>query len=524
MSQPTSPDFDIPARLRYAGVTPDTSKRLRSFWRVVRSNLPGLLNAFYNHVGKEPRLAALVGDQSARLKQAQSAHWERLFSGKFDQVYVEGVYRVGLAHKKIGMEPRWYIAGYQFVLSRLIRIAIRHYFWRPFKLAAVIEAINKAVMLDMDLAIFAYQDALEQEKAAQAELIVSSVGVGLSALAGGDLTHRISMELSGAFAGLKGDYNNALPKIQETMKSVMQSADTISTGAAEISAATDDLSQRTEHQAASLEQTAAAVEQITATVKKTAENAKAASAIVATAKTAAEDSGHVVETTISAMSQIEQSSKQITDIIGVIDEIAFQTNLLALNAGVEAARAGDAGRGFAVVASEVRALAQRSSQAAKEIKTLIKASSEHVSTGVKLVGDSGTALKRIVDEVSQINSLVTEMAQAAQQQSTGIEEVNIAINQMDQVTQQNAAMVEQSTAAARNLAGETKVLLNLVGFFQVGGHQRKASQDEPVVHPEPVKSQSHSNRPAIRSMGSRGRAATAVAEKIVSKSEEWSEF
>ena len=173
------------------------------------------------------------------------------------------------------------------------------------------------------------------------------------------------------------------------------------------------------------------------------------------------------------MGQIEQSSKQITDIIGVIDEIAFQTNLLALNAGVEAARAGDAGKGFAVVASEVRALAQRSSEAAREIKTLIKASSEHVGSGVKLVGESGQALRAIVAQVVEINSLVTEMAQAAQQQSTGIEEVNTAVTQMDQVTQQNAAMVEQSTAASRNLAGETTQLSELVAFFSVGGEERK---------------------------------------------------
>ena len=203
-------------------------------------------------------------------------------------------------------------------------------------------------------------------------------------------------------------------------------------------------------------------------MKKTAQNAKEASTIVTTAKSAAEEGGRVAETAINAMGKIEQSSKKITDIIGVIDEIAFQTNLLALNAGVEAARAGDAGKGFAVVASEVRALAQRSTEAAREIKTLIKASSEHVSVGVKLVDKSGRALKKIVDQVGEINTLVGEMAQAAQQQSTGIEEVNTAVTQMDQVTQQNAAMVEESTAAARNLATETDELSQLVSFFNVG--------------------------------------------------------
>ncbi len=288
--------------------------------------------------------------------------------------------------------------------------------------------------------------------------------------------------VSSQYEKLKTDYNAALTRLQETMKSVLAGADTISTGANEISQAADDLSRRTEQQAASLEETAAALEEITATVKKTAANSKEASVNVAAAKTAAEEGSRVVETAIGAMDQIDQSSKQITDITGVIDEIAFQTNLLALNAGVEAARAGDAGKGFAVVASEVRALAQRSSQAAKEIKTLIKVSSEHVGAGVKSVGKSGQALKRIVEQVVQINSLVSQMAQATEQQSTGIGEVNVAVNQMDQVTQQNAAMVEESTAAARNLASETQELSQLVGFFSVGAEAKQPAHAAPATH------------------------------------------
>jgi len=465
----STPDFDLEARLRYAGITETTGRRLRGFWRIARLRLPGLLNAFYRHVQSEPRLAKLVGGQTDRLKNAQTTHWERLFSGRFDRAYVEGVYRVGLAHKMIGLEPRWYIAGYQFVLNRLVRIAIGSYFWAPLTLWRTIEALNKAVMLDMELAIYAYQLALESEKRQQQEMIIDSVGVGLGALAEGKLTHRIEMELTGPFAKLRDDYNRALPLLQETVQAVVRSIDTISTGATEIAAATDDLSRRTENQAASLEQTAAALEEITATVKATAGNAGKVGDIVQLTKESAQAGGEIMDATISAMNQIAQSSKQITDIIGVIDEIAFQTNLLALNAGVEAARAGDAGKGFAVVASEVRALAQRSSQAAKEIKGLIGASREHVSKGVKFVGESGGALKQIVDQVVQINDLIAEMTRAAHQQSAGIEEVNTAVGQMDQVTQQNAAMVEQSTAASHNLANETQALSRLVAFFEVGG-------------------------------------------------------
>jgi len=380
-------------------------------------------------------------------------------------------------------------------------------------------------------AMKAFKDQLaaaERSKTEQTETIVGSVGAGLSALAKGDLVHRVSADLTGPFAKLKDDFNGALSHLQETMQTVLNSTSGISTGAGEISQAADDLSKRTEQQAASLEETAAALEEITATVKKTAQNAKEASIIVTTAKSAAEDGGRVVETAIQAMGQIAQSSKQITDIIGVIDEIAFQTNLLALNAGVEAARAGDAGKGFAVVASEVRALAQRSSEAAREIKTLIKTSGEQVDSGVKLVGESGQALKRIVDRVVEINALVTEMAQAAQQQSTGIEEVNVAVSQMDQVTQQNAAMVEQSTAASRNLASETTELANLVSFFNVGAERapaasRTAGPSAPSAGKAVARAVPRTTASPRAASGGR-RAATALAARPVAQNDEWEEF
>jgi len=363
--------------------------------------------------------------------------------------------------------------------------------------------------------------AAERSKAEQTETIVSSIGTGLDHLAKGNLTHRVSSDLTGPFGKLKDDFNLAMTRLQDTMKNVLSSTNQISTGANEISQAADDLSRRTEQQAASLEETAAALEEITSTVKKTAANTKEASSSVSSAKTAAQDGGHVVETAIKAMDSIAQSSKQITDIIGVIDEIAFQTNLLALNAGVEAARAGDAGRGFAVVASEVRALAQRSSEAAKEIKALIKTSGEHVGAGVKLVGESGEALKHIVAQVEQINSLVSEMALAAEQQSTGIEQVNAAVGQMDQVTQQNAAMVEESTAASRNLASETQSLSSLVGFFNVGSIERFTPKETAAKH---------AVKPALRapnrpvSAGRHGGAAVAVARKPEAEAEDWTEF
>lgn len=365
----------------------------------------------------------------------------------------------------------------------------------------------------------------ERARAEETSSVVNAIGSGLDALAKGNLTFRITDDMEGTFAKLKDDFNAALDHLEDAMKAVVTGTDGIGVGATEISRAADDLSRRTEQQAASLEETAAALEEITATVKKTAQNAKDATSIATKAKAAAEEGGHVVKTAITAMGQIEQSSKQITDIIGVIDEIAFQTNLLALNAGVEAARAGDAGKGFAVVASEVRALAQRSGQAAKEIKALIQASGSHVASGVKYVGESGDALRRIVDQVIQINALVSEMAAAAQQQSTGIEEVNAAVAQMDQVTQQNAAMVEESTAAARNLASETAELSKLASFFNVGEFEQIAKARPAFEEkPAPARASVRANAPAFARYNGSGGAVAAVALKEEPAEGEWQEF
>jgi methyl-accepting chemotaxis protein len=321
--------------------------------------------------------------------------------------------------------------------------------------------------------------------------VVGSVALGLDKLSKGDLTFRLNDEFGADYEVLRADFNKAMSELQETMKVITRAAGEIDSGTGEISQASNDLSRRTESQAASLEETAAALDEITATVKKTAANAAHAKQTVATAKSDAEQSGKVVRDAVAAMTEIEKSSQQISRIIGVIDEIAFQTNLLALNAGVEAARAGEAGRGFAVVASEVRGLAQRSAEAAKEIKGLIETSSTHVGQGASLVGHTGRALERIVAQIGEINAVVGTIAASAQEQATGLTEVNTAVNQMDQVTQQNAAMVEQSTAASQNLAREAENLARLIGRFQIGGAAEKQT-----TRYEPQKVAPHAPGPA----------------------------
>jgi len=318
------------------------------------------------------------------------------------------------------------------------------------------------------------QTLIEQkarDEAAENQIALDALADGLKALAEGDLTHKIDVAFSARAQPVKDNFNHSVSRLRDALVNIASTAGSIRGGSAEIASASDDLSHRTEQQAASLEETAAALDQITSTVNRSAEGAIQASNAAASAKIDAERSGEVVRDAVAAMGEIEQSSGQITQIIGVIDEIAFQTNLLALNAGVEAARAGEAGRGFAVVAQEVRALAQRSADAAKEIKTLIASSTAQVERGVKLVGQTGEALSGIVGKVTEITDQITEIARSSREQATGLNQVNTAVNQMDQVTQQNAAMVEEATAAASNLRGEANELTRLVGRFRIGDDQ-----------------------------------------------------
>jgi len=387
-------------------------------------------------------------DPSHRQSAEYRMFWEKLGRGEFDS----GQYkRIGKGGKEV-----WIQATYNPILDMN---------GKPLKVVK-----------------FA-SDITEQVKARQVlELAVKQTQDVIAAAKSDDLTRRVPLEgKTGEIAELCAGLNGLLDTMSDVISQVKTAAREVSNASAEIATSTTDLSQRTEEQAAGLEETSASMEEIAATVKKNAENAQQANQLTAGTREVADKGGQVVANAVSAMSRIEESSRKISDIIGVIDEIARQTNLLALNAAVEAARAGDAGRGFAVVASEVRSLAQRSSQAAKDIKDLITNSNTQVQQGVELVNQAGTSLGEIMESIKSVASIVAEIANASIEQATGIEQVNKALAQMDEVTQQNSALVEENAATAKTLETQSAAMNNRVSLFKLNESEARVVKMTPAA-------------------------------------------
>ena len=374
-------------------------------------------------------------------------------------------------------------------------------------------------------------DVTDQVKATQAlNLAVEQTQAVATAAQDGDLTQRIPMEgKTGALEALCSGINALVQSMQDVLLTIKESSDTISTASKEIAAGNSDLSQRTEEQASSLEETAASMEELTSTVKQNAENARQANQLAISSSSVATKGGEVVRDSVSTMAQISESSKKIADIISVIDGIAFQTNILALNAAVEAARAGEQGRGFAVVAAEVRNLAQRSANAAKEIKTLITDSVAKVESGTAQVTQAGKTMDEIVESIKRVTDIMAEITAASAEQSQGIEQVNKAITQMDEVTQQNAALVEEAAAAAESMEEQAQTMNEVVARFNLGEEaapvKRQVVSHKVVAPAKPVataKRPAPARRTADESVP---RAKIkALPKKVNKEGEEWEEF
>ncbi len=453
--------------------------------------LPGALETFYKQLRSYPETQRFFSSekQIEGAQQRQSSHWDRIAKGQFDQNYVAAVTKVGEIHARIGLEPRWYIGGYALILEKIITDVLVARWPKSRFGGKVAGATDRAAEISaMDYAISVYLEASEAARlkveeqakaaeralAAEREKAVASVSEAMAALANGDLTFRIGQNIPEEYGAIRDNFNEAVARIEQVVSTIKTNSAAIAASSQEINSGASDLSMRTEQQASALEESAATTEELAASVKTSSQASKRSVALADDATKIARTGGDIVKNATDAMSRIEDASKKISEITSVIDGIAFQTNLLALNAAVEAARAGDAGRGFAVVAAEVRALAQRSSDAAKDITGLIASSDAEVTEGVKLVRLAGGTLEQIVEASAAVSSTVQEIASASGEQANGIEEMSQTVSHMDEITQQNAALAEQSAASSKTLLDQIEQLNRLIASF-------RTSQDGQVV-------------------------------------------
>jgi methyl-accepting chemotaxis protein len=461
-------DRSLSERLDFYGIEAQNSA-YKSIGRAVNRRIDRALDDFYTELRSRENLAAMFDDPAMidRARKAQARHWQAVFEDGVDERFYDRSVHIGNVHARIGLEPKWYVGSYALMLEHLIAETIAPGWQRflPWKRAHArrVTALVKVALLDIDLALSAYFEGTKEETR---RLIDVEMGSVLNQLAKGILSTRLT-DFPDEFRKVKSDFNTAMGSLEAAMTSVIYGIETIGTGSAEIRTASNDLARRTEEQAANLEETAAAIADTNQRIQDTAETTKGARITIASTTQKADDGSRIVAEAVTAMDQIKKSSEEITNIISVIDSIAFQTNLLALNAGVEAARAGETGKGFAVVASEVRALAQRCTEAADEVKSLIRASSEHVSSGVDLVNRSGEAFKAITEGVTELSTSISAIAESTEIQASSLEQINASVRDLDNSTQQNAAMAEQCTAAAASLASETEKLGQTVSHFKL---------------------------------------------------------
>jgi len=489
----------LQSRLDFLGLDEVASKRLKAVKPLVDRHLGPALELFYKKLSTVPEVSRFFSGGTGQMKRAegkQVQHWAAIAAGQFDAGYFESSRAVGLMHARIGLEPRWHIGGYGLIAEHMIRAISRDFLTSvlageiktgPFasaktnaakideaadRLGAGLADLVKAILLDIDIGVSTYFDKVAEESAARdaaaaarVTQAVEATGAVLKELAQGNLTAHLEAELDAAFQQVKDDTNAVVDKLAEVVTRLRGTSRQLKTATGEILSGANDLSERTTKQAAAIEETSAAMEQLARIVVENAERAQSANLKAQVVSRTATEGGEVMRQANDAMERITSSSAKISNIIGMIDDIAFQTNLLALNASVEAARAGDAGKGFAVVAVEVRRLAQSAAQASSEVKALIEQSSGEVASGSKLVADAAGKLAGMLESAKENAQLVDGIATASREQASAIEEVKTSVRQMDEMTQHNAALVEQTNAAIEQTEAQASELDRIVDVF-----------------------------------------------------------
>lgn len=490
----------IERRHAFIGMVEDDCESIRNQRDTLAKALPDALDALYDQIRVTPEVGRFFSSENKieRAKQAQSNHWQSLLDAKFDHTYVEKVRSIGEIHAQIGLTPRWYIGAYTIILERLIRSIIEEGMGRrgvfshsgsQKRLSKNITSLCKAVFTEIDLTVSFYLDAMELERSKLREEqekrshedreVMAALKSALTALANGDLSYRVTEELPKHSEVLKEYFNTSAEQLTQSVTRIAQSTEQVISNAESIRHGADDLSQATEQQAAAQEEMSAAVTQITHAASETAKETTKALHMAATARSDAEQASKVATDAIEAIGRIEKSSHEISNIIVLINKISMQTNILSLNAGVEAARAGEFGRGFAVVASEIRALAERSAKASKEIAELITKAAADVMSGVTQVHTARESLDRITDQVININKIIRTIASASQTQSSGLNEVKVAISSLEQTTLKNAEIAEKSAKTAHKLVSMSDELSKDVSVFNVKNNYQR--QDKKIL-------------------------------------------
>ncbi|MET0439853.1 MAG: methyl-accepting chemotaxis protein [Devosia sp.] len=533
----------LQSRLDFVQLDEEARGRLAHIRPLIDAHLVPALERFYGHIATVPAAARFFDGkpQMNRAQGKQVGHWGAIASGQLDANYFESSTRVGLRHAQIGLEPRWHIGGYSLIVETLMTGIITDYMTtalaptkgafgrsvpRDLKevmkdvqvLTGALVSVLKAIMLDIDIGVSAYfeklnDDTRKADDAAKAkiEAAVSAAGAVLQDVARGDLTTRVTAELEPEFDQIKHDTNAVAERLSTIVAQLQQTSRQMKVATSEILSGTNDLADRTTRQAATIEETTAAIEQLSTAVVENAKRAATASDKARSVAESATTGGEAITAANGAMGAIETSSSKISNIIGLIDDIAFQTNLLALNASVEAARAGEAGKGFAVVAVEVRRLAQSAANASSEVKALIETSAAEVRSGTQLVARAAEVLLDILAGAQESADLIDTIAQANRTQSAALEEVTVAVRQMDEMTQHNAALVEETNAAIEQTEAQASELDKIVDVFRIEGHQRLAAAPVSAVR-RPKTPPKPAVRPLPKSHGN-----TALAQ-------DWDEF